>query len=251
MSTDEVCSHNKYGFCKHGDRCWKKHINEICQSKSCQGGNECSKRHPRKCKFFRDYQRCKFGEYCAFDHSEPIDAAEEELKLLKQKLDDLEKTIEVKNAEIKAILVKLDGIETNMADLNNEHSKLKIKLSSSCQTPRPSSVSVISTNNSLNTMNEENFIPQLDGCQSMQMHICENCETTFETDEQLEKHMQEHEWGCDDCKLCCTSKYFVDLHELEHHGDTPDSIRYIRDDIPESTKKLFAAGHRFKSNFTL
>ena len=182
-------------------------------------------------------------EGVSFDHSEPIDAAEEELKVLKQKLDDLEKTIEVKNAEIKAILVKLDGIETNMAVFNSEHSNLKIRLSSSCQTPRPSSVSVISTNNSLNTicegsMNEENFIPQLDGCQSMQMHICKNCETTFETDEQLKKHMQEHEWGCDDCKLCCTSKYFVDLHELEHHGDTPDSMRYIRDDIPELTKKL-------------
>ena len=71
-----------------------------------------------------------------------------------------------------------------------------------------------------------------------------------ETDEQLQNHVQEHEWGCDDCKLCCTSKYFADLHELEHHGDTLDSIRYIRDDIPESTKRLFAAGHRFELNIT-
>ena len=168
MSTNEVCNHNKYGFCKHGDRCWKKHINEICENKSCRGGNECSKRHPRKCKFFRDYRRCKFGEYCAFDHSEPFDAAEEELKLLKQKLDDIEKIIEVKNAEMKAMLEKLDKIEANMADLNIEHSNLKvsnIRLSSSCQTPRPSSVSVITTNslntNCDNSMNNENFICNL------------------------------------------------------------------------------------------
>ena len=253
MSTDEVCYHNKFGFCKHGDRCWKKHICEICENKSCSGGNECNKRHPRKCKFFQDYRRCKFGEYCAFDHSDPNNAAEKEVKLLKKKLEDLEKTIEVKNAEIKDILVILNRIETNIESLNNENSNLKvsinsqIRLSSSSQTSRPS-LSVITANSlntsSNNTMNEENIIPQLDGCHSEQVLNCENCETTFETDDQLQKHMQEHEWGCDDCKLCCTSKYFVDLHELEHHGDTPDSIRYIRDDIPESTKKLFAAGHR-------
>ena len=248
MSIDQVCNHNKFGFCKHGDRCWKKHISEICENKRCSGGNECNKRHPRKCRFFRDYKRCKFGEYCAFDHSEPIDAAEEELKLLKQKLDDLEKILEVKNAEIKAVLVKLDIIETNIEVLNNENSKKVSQIRLSSSPTSGSSVSVITTN-SLNTscnnnMDEGNNIPQLDGGHIGQMEICENCEKTFETDEQLKKHTQEHEWGCDDCKLCCTSKYHVDLHELEHHGDTPDSIRYIRDDIPESTKRLFAAGHR-------
>ena len=140
MSTDEVCYHNKFGFCKHGDRCWKKHICEICENKSCSGGNECNKRHPRKCKFFQDYRRCKFGEYCAFDHSDPNNAAEKEVKLLKKKLEDLEKTIEVKNAEIKDILVKLNRIETNIESLNNENSNLKvsinsqIRLSSSSQT---------------------------------------------------------------------------------------------------------------------
>ena len=43
-------------------------------------------------------------------------------------------------------------------------------------------------------MNEENVIPQLDGGHSVQMIICEKCETTFETDDQLQKHMQ-NEWG--------------------------------------------------------
>ena len=52
------------------------------------------------------------------------------------------------------------------------------------------------------------------------------------------------EWGCEDCLLCFTTKYSADLHELEHHADAPDSIAYIRDYIPETTKKMFAAGHR-------
>ena len=33
-------------------------------------------------------RKCKFWEYCAFFHSDPNNAAEEELKLLKWKLDD-------------------------------------------------------------------------------------------------------------------------------------------------------------------
>ena len=180
-----------------------------------------------------------------------INAAEE--GLLKRTLDDLKKTIEVKNAEMKSVLFKLNRIDTNIEFLNNGNSNLKLfitsqmKLSSSSQTSR-SSVSMITTNSlsirGNNSMNEENVFPQLDGGHSVQMTICENYETTFETDDQFQNHMQEHEWGCDDCKFCCTSKYFADLLELEHHGSTPDSIRYIRDDIPEATKRLFAAGHR-------
>ena len=37
-------------------------------------------------------------------------------------------------------------------------------------------------------------------------------------------HADEHEWGCDQCLLCFKTKYSANLHELEHHGDTPDSI---------------------------
>ena len=51
----------------------------------------------------------------------------------------------------------------------------------------------------------------------------------------------EHGWGCDGCYLCLTSKQSYDLHVLEHH---PDSTNYIRDHIPDATKKLFTADQR-------
>ena len=60
----------------------------------------------------------------------------------------------------------------------------------------------------------------------------------------LKRHVDEHELGCDDCQLCFRNKKSADLHELEHHGDSPDSINYINRYIPEETKRLFAAGHR-------
>ena len=97
-------------------------------------------------------------------------------------------------------------------------------------------------------------IPQLDGqlgasrspAFSSQIR-CENCGKTFETVATLQNHTDQHDWGCDECQLCFTTKYLVDLHELEHHGHHPDSIAYIRDHIPETTKRLFEAGHRQRS----
>ena len=73
---------------------------------------------------------------------------------------------------------------------------------------------------------------------------CENCDTNFVSEELLKIHTDQHEWGCDECFLCFTTKYSADLHALEYHANTPDGIVYIRDYIPETTKKLFVAGHR-------
>ena len=93
MSSQIFCLHYKFGFCKHGDRCWKKHIDEKCENQECDGSS-CDKRHPRPCKYYRLYKRCKFGDYCAFDHFVPMDPVLEELKLVKTKLLAVEKEIE-------------------------------------------------------------------------------------------------------------------------------------------------------------
>ena len=94
----------------------------------------------------------------------------------------------------------------------------------------------------------ESNIPQLDGQilypSTIYQVNCENFGKTFESEEILKTHTDEHEWGCDDCQLCFRNKQSADLHELEHHGDSPDSLAYICNHIPEETKRLYAAGHR-------
>ena len=106
------------------------------------------------------------------------------------------------------------------------------------------------TSNSLQAINIYNFelqIPQVDGAMDTSISLldeqleatkykCENCGKTFLTEQTLQIHSDEYEWGCDECSLCLTSKYLADLHELEFH---PDSTAYIRDHIPDCTKKLF------------
>ena len=66
----------------------------------------CPKRHPRKCKFFQEYKRCKFGDFCSFDHTfanlnyDTIEVVKKELENVKAKVDALEKQIEDKNFEL-------------------------------------------------------------------------------------------------------------------------------------------------------
>ena len=89
-----VCRHNKFGYCKYGNRCFRKHENDICENVQCNG-KECSLRHPRNCKYFFEFQYCKFGDYCKFSHVTPImketskeiDDLKEKLKLLKSEID--------------------------------------------------------------------------------------------------------------------------------------------------------------------
>ena len=79
-------------------------------------------------------------------------------------------------------------------------------------------------------------IPQLDGV-SHNSFKCDNCGVELESEKELENHDQTHQFGCDDCFLCFTSKFLADIHQLEkHHGTS-----YARINIPSTTKMHFAS----------
>ena len=250
MAAVSICLHNKFGFCKHGEKCRKQHINEICKNKECNL-NECERRHPKECKFFRLYKRCKFGDYCAYDHTDTKDPVLEEIKLMKNSIIALEKEMKNRNDDFNNSIRNIEKalntlLTSSKSTFPNDTSNIK------------SNLAIITTNLSSTTINSESDIPQLDGhipqfhdesdsvppLTNLTQNECENCKKSFEIKEDLKIHTDENEWGCDDCLLCFKTKYSEDLHELEHHGDTPDSISYINNHIPETTKRLFAAGHR-------
>ena len=243
MAADAFCQHNKFGFCKHGEKCWKKHVEEICKNENCDI-NQCRKRHPQLCRYFSVYKRCKFGQYCAFSHEIPIDPIFEEIKALNEKMESLEK----QNREIKDVLGTLEKAlqskippEPEVAPINNSSMNLPCS-----NMPTQTILTTVTTNPSspaITSHETHDYIPQLDGPIHSKFE-CENCGKNFENEEELKTHTDQHEWGCEDCNVCFTTKYSADLHELEHHADSPDSISYIRDYIPESTKRMFAAGHR-------
>merc|ERR1712179_286526 len=92
-------------------------------------------------------------------------------------------------------------------------------------------------------------IPQLDGLLTTPQHQshpsqtyqCETCLELFKYPSELLEHNEKHEYCCDECNICYETKLDADLHELELHQDAG-----YPDDIPPSTKRLFATGMRTK-----
>ena len=67
MATQNVCRFFKFGFCKYTVKCRFLHVKENCENQECDVIS-CNLRHPRICSFYRDYDSCKFGEWCCFRH---------------------------------------------------------------------------------------------------------------------------------------------------------------------------------------
>ena len=257
MSTESVCIHYKFGFCKYGNNCRKRHIEERCESSECDASH-CQKRHPRACKYFSEFNRCKFGDYCDYLHKIPANPVIEELKLLKGKIEAIEKEINVKNSEINQVLLRIEAsirskTSETTVESNQESFTAPVSITPSMSLP------VITTSPMF-----PDRIPQLDGSQPQpppnnggHQHLdisplsqpnqsgnkCENCGKIFDDERNLKEHLDTHEFGCDDCYTCYKTKFHVDLHELEKH---PDSA-YAQNHIPYTTKLQFAAGCRVPS----
>ena len=247
MAADAICQHFKFGFCKHGEKCRKQHVEDICKNIECDI-IRCRQRHPRLCRYFSVFKRCKFGDYCAYNHDLPINPVDKEIKAMNEKMEALERQVSEKNREIIALLRKLEKtlklmIPPEVVSTNNCSATLPSNNKSTKSTLALTTVTINPSSPVISSHSSQSDIPQLDG-QILSQFECENCGKSFESEEMLQTHGDEHGWGCDDCLLCFTSKYLADLHELEHHAESPDSIGYIRDYIPETTKRLFALGHR-------
>jgi len=96
-----VCLRSKFGFCRFGKQCQMTHYSESCEEKHCTGNN-CDKRHPIVCYFFKRFGRCKFGVFCAYRHEKSKEQIQqEELESLRNEVNDLKKEIKQINPEEK------------------------------------------------------------------------------------------------------------------------------------------------------
>ena len=122
MAAQIVCSYFKFGYCKHREYCRKRHVKEICELSSCDISN-CPKRHPKKCKFYRDYGHCKFDP-CMFSHNrddECIDALTKEIETVVENISKLEndlKELDLKLLESESIVERLANLERKMENVN-------------------------------------------------------------------------------------------------------------------------------------
>ena len=103
MAAQIVYSYLKFGHCKH-----REYI------------SSCVKRHPKKCKFYRDiYGQCKFFP-CMFSHlgdDDGIDALKKEIETVVESISKIEKNLkdlDLKLLESETIVERLNNLETKL-----------------------------------------------------------------------------------------------------------------------------------------
>ena len=110
MAPQNVCRYFKFGYCKFGLECRLMHISELCDNSSCDI-KTCNLRHPRICNFYRDYRRCKFGEWCQYKHENLLETLQNDNQAALGKINDIEKLLSEREAlddKIKECDKKLD-----------------------------------------------------------------------------------------------------------------------------------------------
>ena len=180
------------------------HVNEACQNPECEI-KTCNMRHPRICTYFRDYRRCKFGEYCSFKHEEnnigniisdnqrtndrlsEIEILLKEkdnlaniLDTLNEKIADLDKYLEKQDNKIEELEKKIDDMGEKIVTLESKKAENQFE-DRIAKIERK--VYVIEKTNAGN-------------------EFCENCGEEFEEDDELNIHIRDtHTFECNLCEI--------------------------------------------------
>ena len=220
MAPVDVCKYNQTVFCKYRQQCRKQHIHEICTTFPCTN-NMCFLRHPRICKYYSEFGRCKFGDSCLYLHTNRFLTLENDIGILKSEIEELKR----KNTELENLVNKLNREELQKLDKRaTRNTSGPVLLNYSSATTIPSTL----TNVNLAFLSESNQqIPQLDGglhqdsgCVSVSLQHqiqCESCHEIFDSQDDLTNHIEKYEYTCEDCELCFLSEYEHDIHEHAVH----------------------------------
>ena len=138
-TSDTVCKFNQSGFCKFQSHCRKQHFMEICTNTQCSTVT-CIYRHPRVCRYFDNFGRCKFADSCAYLHKrngnlcEIRKNQEKEIEELRKEVEELSKQVH----DLRNILHEL----SNSPNQANTRTSTSAAVSPWCspttaETPRP------------------------------------------------------------------------------------------------------------------
>lgn len=212
MATQSVCSFNKFGYCKFGEVCRKKHVKELCELTSCDG-KSCPQRHPRECKFLRNIGYCKFGEWCQFSHILKKDPDLENLKKenlsILTKLEQLEKLLFEKDKQIESIIESIGELNK----IKKGPAKKSFKCTK-CDFESNSQTGLKVHDKKKHTSVENLKFPK----------ICDFCDEELKTAIEMKKHMRTHSYKearfkCDDCDFVGQNELTMDVHIGKHHSE--------------------------------
>ena len=231
-----ICKYNKFGYCKFGEKCRKQHIKEICFEKSCEI-SQCNQRHPKVCRYYRNYGRCKFSP-CAFkheDHANYNETVDKEIKTLHEKFLALEKAILGKNEEIEELTNKILSIEHTLFENFNKiieekleafEKKLfekiegKLKTFSDFMGEAAGSIDdlVVELNDDMGNISiESEGNALLRTFDNPFQFKCNFCDFQAKSERGLKSHKTRKHENCDWCEFICDSNSEMKKHKMDKH----------------------------------
>ena len=193
-TTETVCKFHQTGFCKFTTQCRKFHSTVICPNNEC-ADMSCTLRHPRRCKYFFNFGRCKFNSRCAYSHDDKFTAIHnQEIAKLK---------VEIQKLEMK--IQKLNDLETKL-------SQMEVKAIEK-EEDRSTTPSVVT----------EEKVRDLDTNFYILMHAVDDLERTTKFLEKSFESLREDLINNFKCQLC--AQVFINESHLRNHIRNQHGIR--------------------------
>ena len=218
----EILRHNQKGFCKFGGGFFKYHENEECLDRNCRH-NECTKRHPKVCRYFAQYKFGKFGSDCAFVHEKIVKMndfmlALEDVKNVKAEVDVLKNTFNSLTSikqEGNVLKRLIEGLKVETQKLRKENEEIKHRIKHV----------------------EEEFEDETEEESEIESHVpleglfsCMYCDHQFGIRKYFEAHMMIHQdkynsnldIKCSVCDYNCTQEITMKKHMNTIHPGLSD-----------------------------
>ena len=214
---ENICKHNKFGFCKFGDKCQFRHINDLCLSENCIV-DACENRHPKFCYYQKNYGRCKFTTFCKYSHEKEklICENKENISDFRQRLE--EKELQIANLENRLILLENDQ--------NEEIKKLTTKIMrlEEIQSTKINCDQCNHTPKLQDSLNQPSVICQ-NKAKEIRLYSCEYCEFTSIHRDDMAAHIDTHtadsegdnQYTCNQCSFVANFRENVYEHIRAHH----------------------------------
>ena len=233
MAAPVICAHNKFGFCKYKETCRNQHINDSCENCSCDV-SRCNLRHPKKCKFYTEYKRCKFNP-CAYLHVESDDVSNAEIL---RKLEEMSKNASEKDDIIKELVKRvreLEQIITKKEETETVENVETVEIDETVENDE-------SVDNDETVATDENVetVPEKFKCSKckfetihengLKIHIkrkhakdsetCDLCDESFESAREMRMHRTTHSYHsktekhhkCEECDFTSTTIETMEVH---------------------------------------
>ena len=115
-----VCKFHQYGSCKFGDTCRQFHTLHTCNNFHCDRSS-CLSRHPKSCVYHQNFEYCKFESKCFFLHFESkTEILGREIKTLKEGFQAILESLSNKEDEIKLLSEKIKELDKFKSSLNKQ-----------------------------------------------------------------------------------------------------------------------------------